>query len=138
MGNISIFQWWRKVKIGDIETMTAIYGSSGLFGSRVSSKSIVYNTYTGRWSHLCSKPTPIYTPVQKSDLNYSYYRIHFIRLLQAVDNNIFYRLCQKVSYAYKIIDQIINGFSPNEVTSHLHICDHLIVTFGIWGLYWGF
>ena len=38
---------------------------------------------------------------------------------------------QKVSYASKITDPVINGFSPNKVTSNLHICDHPIVTFGI-------
>ena len=25
----------------------------------------------------------------------------------------------------------INGFNPNEESSHFHICDHLIVAFGI-------
>ena len=104
--------------------MTDAYSSSGSFGSRVRSKYIGYNTYTGRWSNLCSKTTPIHRPVQKSDLNYSYYRSHFSRLLQAIDNNLIYSFCQKVSYASKIIDQIIHGFSPNEITSHLHICDH--------------
>ena len=38
---------------------------------------------------------------------------------------------QKVSYTYKIVDLVINGFSTNDVSSHSHICDHSIVTFGI-------
>ena len=29
------------------------------------------------------------------------------------------------------MDPVINGFSPNEVKIHFHICDHSIVTFGI-------
>ena len=36
-----------------IEIMTAEYGSSGLSGSRVGSKSIGHNTYTFRRSNLC-------------------------------------------------------------------------------------
>ena len=32
----------------------------------------------------------------------------------------------------------MNGFSPNEVKIHLHICDHSIITFGIRGLCLGF
>ena len=39
--------------------MNDAYGSSGSFGSRVSSKYIGNNTYTGRRSNLYSKPTPI-------------------------------------------------------------------------------
>ena len=42
-----------------------------------------------------------------------------------------YCLSQKVSYAYKIIDLVTNGFSPNDISSHLYICDTSIVTFGI-------
>ena len=38
-------------------------------------------------------------------------------------------MSQKVSYASKRIDPILNGFSPNDVSSHLHIFDHSIVTF---------
>ena len=51
--------------------MTSAYGSSGSFGSRVKSKSIGRNTYTGRISNICSKPTPIRGPVLRSYLNYS-------------------------------------------------------------------
>ena len=36
-------------------------------------------------------------------------------------------MSHKVSYASKIIDLVINGFSPNYVSSHLHICYHSIV-----------
>ena len=38
-------------------------------------------------------------------------------------------MSQKVSYASKIIDSIVNGLSPNDVSSHLYIFDHSIVTF---------
>ena len=60
--------------------MNAAYDSSGSFISRVRSKYIGYNTYNVRISHLRSKPTPIYGPVQKSDMNHSYLRIHLSRL----------------------------------------------------------
>ena len=67
--------------------MNSAYGLSGSFGSRVRYKYIEHNTYTGRRSNFCSKPTPIYGPVHKSDLNYSYSRSHFSRLPQEVDKN---------------------------------------------------
>ena len=71
-------------------------------------------------------------------MKYSYYRSHFISLPQADAKEIINHLSQKVSYASKIIDTVINIFSPNEVTSHLHICDKSITTFGIRGLFLGF
>ena len=37
-----------------------------------------------------------------------------------------------------IIDQLINGFFPNEVKNHMHICDNLMVTFRIRVLCLGF
>ena len=40
-------------------------------------------------------------------------------------------MSHKVSYALKIIDPVINGFIPNDVSIHFHICDHSIITFGI-------
>ena len=42
-------------------------------------------------------------------------------------------MSQKVSYTSKITDTVINEFIPHEVTSHSHIWDHSIVTFGIRG-----
>ena len=111
--------------------MISAYGSSGSFGSRVRSKYIGHNTHIGRRSHLRSKPTPIHGPVHKSDLNYSYSRSHFSRLPQLVSKRIINRLSHKVSYTSKIIDLIIDGFSPNGESSHLHIRDTSIVTFGI-------
>ena len=42
-----------------------------------------------------------------------------------------YRLSQKVINSFKIIDPVINGFIPNDESSHLNICDHSIVKFGI-------
>ena len=41
-----------KIKIGDIEIMTSAYGLSGLSGSRLRYKYIVYNTYVGRRSNF--------------------------------------------------------------------------------------
>ena len=64
--------------------MTDAYGSSGSFGSRVRSKHIGHNKYTGIKSNLSSTPTPIHEPVHKYDLNYSYLRSHFSWLPQAV------------------------------------------------------
>ena len=51
--------------------MNAAYGSSRSFGKRVRSKYIGYNTYTVRISYFFSKPTQIYEPDHKYDLNYS-------------------------------------------------------------------
>ena len=64
--------------------MTSTYGSSGSFGSRVSSKSIGNNTYKCGRSNSRSKPTPIHGPVQKLDLNYSYSISQFSRLPPAI------------------------------------------------------
>ena len=88
--------WWgmdsyfniEQIQIGEIEMMISVYGLSGFFGSRARYKSIGYNTYTGRRSSFRSKPTPIYGPVHKSDLNYSYSIIPFSRLPQAVEKKI--------------------------------------------------
>ena len=52
-------------------------------------------------------------------------------LPQAAAKKLVYHLSQKFSYASKIIDPVINVFSPNDESSHFHICDHYIVTFGI-------
>ena len=84
--------WWgidsyfniEQIQIRVIDILISAYGSSGLFGSIVRSKYIGHNTYTGRRSDFRSKPTPINGPVHKNDLNYSYSRIHFSRLPQAV------------------------------------------------------
>ena len=137
--NRFMVSWWGtdsyfnngQIQIGDIELMTALYGSSGSFGSIVRFKSIVNSIFTVIRSTFCSKKIPIHGPVHKSDFNYSYLRIHFSWLPQAVAKKRIYCLSQKFSYASKIIDPVINGFSPNEVRSHLHICNYSIVTFGI-------
>ena len=117
--------------------MISATGSSGPFGYRVRYKSILHNTYTGRRSNLRSKPTPIHVPVQKYDFNYSYSRSHFSRLSQAVAKKN-YPLSQKVSNVSKISDPVINGFSPNDESSHLHIFDHLSVKFVIRRKFIGF
>ena len=67
--------------------MTTVYGSLGSFGSSVRSKSIGNNTNIGRISNFRSKSTPIHESEQKSDLNYSYSRSHFIMLPQAVSKS---------------------------------------------------
>ena len=95
--------------------MTSAYGSSGSFGSRVRYKSIGHNTFIGRRSNFRSKTTPINGPFQKYGLNYSYSINHFSSLPQGVAKNLIYIFSQKVSYAYKIIDPVINGFSINDV-----------------------
>ena len=66
------------------ELLNPAYSSSGSFGSRVRSKYIGHNTYTGRRSNFHSKPTPIPVPVHKSDFNYVYLKSHFSRIPQAV------------------------------------------------------
>ena len=131
--------WWvtdsyfnnNKIQMGDIELMNPAYGSSVSFESIVRSKYIVHNTYIVRISHFRSKPTPIHVPVHKYGLNYSYLRSHFSWLPQVFSKELMNRLSHKLSYASIKIDSVINGFSPNEVQIHLHICDHSIITFGI-------
>ena len=93
--------------------MTSVYGSSGSFGSRVSSKYIGNNTYTGRISNFRSKPTPIHGLVHKSYFNYSYWRSYFSRLPQVGAKKLIYRLSKKVSFTSKIIDLVINESSPD-------------------------
>ena len=113
--------WWVKnsyfnheqIHIGGIEIMTDSYGSSESFGSRVRSKFIGHNKYTFRRIIFHSKPTLIHGPVHNSGLNYSYSRSHFSWLPQPFSKGLIYRLSHKLSYVYKIIDPVINGFSPN-------------------------
>ena len=47
-------------------------------------------------------------------------------------------MSQKVIYAYKNIDTVIDGFIPHEVRGHFHIYDHSIIKFGIIGFCLGF
>ena len=42
-----------------------------------------------------------------------------------------YRLSHKVINDYKIIAAVINGFIPDDESSHLRICYHSVFTFGI-------
>ena len=67
--------------------------------------------------------------MNKSEFNFSYSRSHFSRLPKAVSEGPMNCLSKKVSYSSMMIDTFINGFSPNEVRSHFHICDNLILTF---------
>ena len=74
---IFMIYWWgrdsyfnnKQIQIKYVVLMNSAYGSSGSFGSRVGSKYIVHNTYTGKRINLRSKPTPIHGPVHKSYLN---------------------------------------------------------------------
>ena len=95
--------------------MIYAYGLSWLFGSRVRTKSIGHNKFTGRRINFCSKPTPIHGPVHKYDLNYSYSRINFSRLPQSAVKKIIYRLSQKASNDSKTTDTVINRFSTNDL-----------------------
>ena len=92
--------------------MTSGYGSLVSFVSRVRSKSIVHNIYTGKIINFHSKPTPVHVPVHKYRLDNSYSRSLFIRLQQAVSKKLICRLSHKVSYDSKIIDPVNNGFIP--------------------------
>ena len=47
-------------------------------------------------------------------------------------------MSHKVSSASKIIDTVVNRFSPNDVSGHFRICDQSIATFGIREKYLGF
>ena len=76
-------------------------------------KYIGHNTYTGRRINLLSKPALIHVPAHTYDFNYSCWISHFSWLTQAVPTKLIYRLSQKVGYAHKIIDPVINGFSHN-------------------------
>ena len=109
--------------------MNASCGSSGSFGSRVRSKYIVHKPYTGRRSNFCSKTIPIYEPVHKSDLNFSYSISHFSWLPQSVSKGEINCLSQKFSYASMMIDPVINMFIPDELKIYLHIYDNSTVTF---------
>ena len=59
-----------QTQTSDVVLMNAEYGSSGPSGSRVGSKCIENNTYTGRRSNLRSKTTPVHRPVNKYELNF--------------------------------------------------------------------
>ena len=130
--NKFMVSWWviysyfniEQIQIGDIEIMISAYGSPGSFGSRVRSKSIVNNTYTGRRSNFHSKPTTFHEPFHKYDFNCPHSRSNFSRLPHLFAKN-------KFIVCLKIIDPVLNVFSPNYVSSYFHIYDHSIVTFGI-------
>ena len=70
--------WWgsdsyfnsEPIQIMEVEMMNATFGSAGSFGSRSRSKCIVHNTYTCRRSNFRSKPTPIYGPFHKYELDF--------------------------------------------------------------------
>ena len=90
-GNILIVQY-QKIQIGDSETMTDEYGSSGSFWSIVRSKYIGHNTYTGRRINLLSKPALIHVPAHTYDFNYSCSISHFSWLPQAVATKLLRKL----------------------------------------------
>ena len=51
-------------------------------------------------------------------------------LPQAVSKGLVNHLSQKVSYDFIIIDLVLNVFSTNKLSSHLIICDQLVISFG--------
>ena len=62
-------------------------------------------------------------------MDFSYSRSHSRWLPQAVSKRPINRLSHKVSFASNIIDPVINGFSVNEVKSHIHIWDNKNISF---------
>ena len=117
------------IQIIDVILMNSAYGLSGSFGSRVRSKSIGHNTYTGRRSNLLSKTKPIHEPVKQYELNFSYSISHFSWLPQAASRVLINFLSQNFSYASMTIGPVNNGFIPNKLRIHLHICNHSMITF---------
>ena len=85
------------------------------YGSIVRSKCIGNNTYIVIISNFCSKSTPIHGSVNESELNFSYSRNYFSRLLQAVYKRLMNCLSWKVCRASMMIDSVINVFSLNKV-----------------------
>ena len=77
--------WWgrdsylshEQIQSSDVEIINSLFGSSRLFGSRVRSKFIGNDTYTGRRRNFDSKPIAINGPAHKSELFFLYSRIHF-------------------------------------------------------------
>ena len=106
--------WWgtdsyfnfEQIQIGNIEVMTATYGSSGSFGSRLRSKYIENNTYTVIISHFHSKPVPIHGPIHKYDLNYLYSRIYFSRLPQSVAKRLIFVCLGKLVMLLRYLIQL--------------------------------
>ena len=100
--NRFMVSWWgryqyfnnKQIQIGDVVPINTVYGSSGSFRSRVGSKYIGNNTYTGNRSNSFSKPTPIHVPVNQSELIFSYLRSQFSWLPQAVSRGLIDHLSQ--------------------------------------------
>ena len=80
------------------------------------------------WSR--SKTTPIHVPVQNQIWIIHTQEVTLVCYYKQL-LKIIYCLSHKIIYASKIIYLYINGFSQNSESSHLHICDHSIVTLGI-------
>ena len=93
--------------------MNTEFGSSGSFGSRIRSRCIYHNNHTGRRRNFHSKPTPIHGPVHKSELEMSYSRRLLSWLPQEFSKILIHGMSHKVSYAYIIIDPVINVFNTN-------------------------
>ena len=109
--------------------MNTAFDSSLSFGSRVRSKLIGNNKYTGRRTNFHSKPTQIHWATHIPELKISYSRKHFILLPQAVSTIHINHLLQKFSCSSVIIDLVMNGFTNNEVRSDHHVWDKSIITF---------
>ena len=117
--------------MNDVEIMNAAFGASVSFGSIDRSKCIGHTTFSFRSSSFHSKSTPIHGPVHRSEYIFSYFRIYFSWLPQAVPRIIINIFSHKVSYTFMMIDPLINVFIPNEVRSYFQILDHLIITLEI-------
>ena len=104
--------------------MDDTFGSSVVFRSRIRSKCIGHNIFTGIRGNFRKKQTPIYVPVNKTELHFSHSSRHFSLLPQAVSKRLINCLSQKFNYDYMVVDTVINGFIHNEVRSCFHIFDH--------------
>ena len=113
-----------------MENINSEFGSSGYFGSRVSSKFSGHNNYINRRRKLCSKLPPIHGPVQKSEFKFSSSIKHSSCLTQEVSKRIIDFLSQNVIYSSIIIDPVISSFNLDQERSHMDTCDKLIITFG--------
>ena len=58
-------------------------------------------------------------------------KVTLVGLKKTVTKNMINRLSQKISYDSKINNMVIDGFNPNDVSSHFYIIIQSIVTLGI-------
>ena len=123
------------IQIIYIELMNAVFGWSVSFGSKIRSKLICRNTYTGRRSNMYSKLTPIHGPMHNIEINLSYYRRNFSQLLRAVFKTFINSFSHQFSHSSATINPVITCFSTYEKISQLKICYHSIIIVGEASLY---